>query len=518
MPITGPNLDKPVRLAELLQFGLENKADTEALISAAKRVTWRALDETSDRLAGNYLALGLKPGDRLACLMPNRVDLAIHYLACFKAGLVVTPLNYRYMAPEIDHALGVSEATALLAHDERAEDLAKSELVSSLPLGVISYSDDGIAAGRSFAELTTATPPSLPAPPDDSAPAVIFFTSGSTGKPKGVTLSRETLGWQLACMWKSYELTAADTMLPACSLSHTVGLLCTFSALASGARVAEARSLEPGDELAFIGAERPTVLVMLPAALFSLVRAPGATHADFASLRICGCGGDKVSPQLDQAFTELVGFPIVEGYGMSEIGLALFNNPSRGYRFNSLGQVCPGFTAALRDDAGREVAAGEEGRLWVKSPQNMIGYWNRPDATADTIQDGWLDTGDVLRRDEDGFFWFCGRKKQIIVHDGSNICPQEVEGALLEHPIVAEAGVVGIHDLIHGEDVRAYVTLIKGAEPPHESELIAFARQRVGYKAPEEIVFLDEMPLNATGKVDRVTLKRRAAQDHAKIG
>jgi acyl-CoA synthetase (AMP-forming)/AMP-acid ligase II len=140
----------------------------------------------------------------------------------------------------------------------------------------------------------------------------------------------------------------------------------------------------------------------------------------------------------------------------------------------------------------------------------MIGYWENPKATQETIVDGWLDTGDMMRVDADGYLWFCGRKKQIIIHDGSNICPQEVEEALTEHPSVAEAGVIGVHDLVHGENVRAYVTLREGTPTPTGSDLICFARKRVGYKAPEEIVFLAEMPFNATGKVDRVTLLRMA--------
>jgi long-chain acyl-CoA synthetase len=142
----------------------------------------------------------------------------------------------------------------------------------------------------------------------------------------------------------------------------------------------------------------------------------------------------------------------------------------------------------------------------------MVGYWNRLDATEETIKDGWLDTGDVMKADQDGYLWFCGRKKQIIIHDGSNICPQEVEEALLEHDAVASAGVVGIHDLVHGENVRAYITLKESAARPTSQELIRFARARVGYKAPEEIVVLDAMPLNATGKVDRVSLKRMAEE------
>jgi long-chain acyl-CoA synthetase len=150
----------------------------------------------------------------------------------------------------------------------------------------------------------------------------------------------------------------------------------------------------------------------------------------------------------------------------------------------------------------------------MKTRARMTGYWNDPDATAAVVKDDWLLSGDIMRIDTDGFVWFCGRKKQIIVHDGSNIFPQEVEDALLEHPAVENAGVVGVHDLMHGENVRAYVSIRDGVARPKMQELIDFARERVGYKAPEEIEFLDEIPLNPTGKVDRVSLKARASASH----
>ena len=178
----------------------------------------------------------------------------------------------------------------------------------------------------------------------------------------------------------------------------------------------------------------------------------------------------------------------------------------------------PGYTASVRDDTGAELPPDQEGRLWIKSPSNTIGYWGNDEATRATIRDGWLDTGDVMKIDTDGYLWFRGRKKQIIVHDGSNICPQEVEEALLEHPTVESAGVVGIHDLVHGENVRAYVTFKEEAAPPTSQDLVRFARERIGYKAPDEIVVLTKMPLNPTGKVDRATLKRVAEEQHGHAG
>jgi acyl-CoA synthetase (AMP-forming)/AMP-acid ligase II len=172
--------------------------------------------------------------------------------------------------------------------------------------------------------------------------------------------------------------------------------------------------------------------------------------------------------------------------------------------------LAPGFNASIRNDDGTEPGTGTPGRLWIQSPSNMIGYWNRPDATAETIVDGWLDTGDLVDADAQNYLWFRGRKKQIIIHDGSNICPQEVEDSLLEHPAVALACVIGIHDLVHGENVRAYVTFRPDVTRPTTTELIQFSRARVGYKAPDEIVVLDEMPTNAVGKVDRAALKQLA--------
>ena len=196
---------------------------------------------------------------------------------------------------------------------------------------------------------------------------------------------------------------------------------------------------------------------------------------------------------------------------MTECGMTTMMPISDVEKPGSAGMAVGGFAYSIRDSSGGEVAPGKDGVLWVKSPTVTIGYWNNPAATAEAIQDGWLNTGDVMSVDRDGYFWFRGRKKQIIVHDDSNISPQEVEESLLAHDAVAGAGVVGVHDLVHGENVWAFVAFKDGAERPSNDELIRFSKARVGYKAPEVIVTLDKIPLNATGKVDRAGLKEMAA-------
>src|SRR6266536_1068633 len=467
----GRALEGPVSPCGLLRAGLDADPDGLALISADTRWTWRTLDDLSDRLAVSLLRLGLNRGDRVASLMPNRPALIAHYLACFKAGLVATPLNYRYMAPEIDHALAVSEARALLAHVERE------------------------------------APSSPPPPPSPAAPAVIFFTSGSTGRPKGVTHTHQTLGWMFATAAAGLELSPGDLLLAGSSLSHVGAFYLSFATLSVGAGVIVARTIDGDELLPLLREDRPTVLSMLPSALFALTRDHGARRDDFASLRLCRGAGDTVSAALEREFTALSGFVIDEAYGLTEAGMVTVSPPLGRIKVGSVGQVVPAVSLSIRNDDGQELPVDSEGRLWIKTPAATVGYWDDPGATEAAFSNGWLDSGDVMRVDDEGYFSFCGRKKQIIVHDGSNICPQEVEGALLEHPSVASAGVIGIHDLVHGENVRAYVTLTEGTERPASQELIQFARARVGYKAPEEIVVLDEMPLTATGKVDRTTLK-----------
>jgi acyl-coenzyme A synthetase/AMP-(fatty) acid ligase len=401
---------------------------------------------------------------------------------------------------------------------ERAEDVAESKLAGEVELGTIAY-DDGDGSGaegewaQGFAGLLEHDPkPEEPSPGPDE-PAAIFFTSGSTGPAKGVTHTRESLRWMIASAATAFELDAADVFLPGSSMSHIGSFLWALSMLSVGGRVVVARTFDSHELLPLLREHQPTVLAMIPAALLALVRDHDLQPEDFASLRVCRCGSGKVSSELLHEFAAAAGFPIVEGYGMTEVGLATLNPPSGVVKQGSIGRPISGFSIALRGEEGEPVGAEAVGRIFIRTPASMAGYWDAPEATAEVLREGWIDSGDLGRADEDGYLWFFGRKKQVIVHDGSNISPYEVEGALVDHPAVDLAGAVGVHDEVHGENVRAYVTLREGAERPSAADLIVHCRERIGYKAPEEILFLDEMPLNPTGKIDRTGLKRMA-EDH----
>ena len=501
---------EPTRLSQLLKVGLQLKPDDPAFISSEGRWTWRDLDRASGNYAANLLALGIAPGDRVASLMPNCGATVIHYLACLKSGIVTTPLNYRYTAQEIDHALEVSGATALLVHAERDAEIADSKLVRSMPMGVIGYGNNPNHR-LSFAALLEQPPcnADLPAPaPAD--PAFILFTSGSTGAAKGVTHSFSSMGWIIASLVQSCAATSKDIVLLACSMAHIGALMDTFMGLAVGAQVVNPRSFDGRELLRQMREHRPTMVAMLPAMLFGLTRNPDARREDFASLRLCIAGGDKVPAELEREFSSLTGLSINETYAMSENGTSTVQPLGGPYKIGSVGRPVAPYEVSIRDESGNELPVGMAGRFWIKSPCTMIGYWNSPDSTKVVFNDGWLDTGDVMKLDEDGYLWFCGRRKQVIIHDGSNITPQEVEDALLSHPALATAGVVGVPDLVHGENAHAFVTFKEGAVRLDPDELISFARLRVGYKAPKSIFVLDQIPLNPSGKVDRALLKKMA--------
>src|SRR3954452_22879958 len=219
------------------------------------------------------------------------------------------------------------------------------------------------------------------------------------------------------------ELSAHDRLLAGSSLSHLGAFYVSFAALSVGAALLVARSSDGDELLPLLREDRPTVLSMLPSALFALTRDHGARHDDFASLRLCRAAGDTVTAELEREFTALTGLVIDEAYGMTEVGLATVNPPSGRIKLGSVGQVVPAVSLSIRNDDGDELPAGSEGRLWIKTPAATPGYWDDRGATEAAFRNGWLDSGDVMRVDEEGYFFFCGRTKQIIVHDGSNISP-----------------------------------------------------------------------------------------------
>jgi long-chain acyl-CoA synthetase len=509
-----PEAGRPERLS--LSNLLRPTSDAQPLrpaLHGPQVWTYSRLDAEAARLAGAWLARGLDRGDRVAMLLPNRPEALIVYLACFKAGLAAVPLDYRYQPPQINYVLRHSGSRMLISHAERLDDVAACEEARHLEVAVVG-DDDARPGAPPLAHGPT--PPggdleSAAFRPDDVA--IIFYTSGTTGRPKGVTLTRASLIAGTTKFLARVSLAASDVALVSAPVNRPFALRTqVLPTLLAGGGVFLLERFTPADYLAALRQSPPkTFLALIPSALHQVLHHPDVRREDFASVRLCVSGGDRVPRDLHHAFQRLTGQELSEQCGMTETGMYAMTPPFGRKKPGSIGLPFYGVQVCLVDARGNDVRAGEVGEVIVHSPLMMDGYWNDSAQTRKALRDGWCRTGDLARFDEDGYLWFVGRRKNIIVHDGANVSPAEVEDALLAHPAVAQACVVGVTDPVHGQNVHAFVTLHPAANPPTAEELRRFAEKGLSRPmVPEQIHIVTELARTGAGKIDRDRLQWQA--------
>jgi long-chain acyl-CoA synthetase len=499
-------------LADSIRQARARHPDKQALIVGERSWTYQQFDEITDRIGASLLRRGIRPGDRVALHFPNGPEIVFGYYACFKIGAVAVPLNIRLKGPEIEYILKHSGARLVIGESDLVSEIAGARAdLTTVEEYVLAGDASAFPGARPFADLlqrpaTGVTFPTV----DDDAVAVILYTSGTTARPKGVTHTHATLGHQAASMVECGDVRPEDTLAIATPLCHASGFTChLLPAMHVGATALIIPRPDLEQVLRALARHRATWFLGLPVLCNNLVHSPGAASYDLSALRVVLAGGDGVSPELQRRFHESFGVEIAEVWGMTEIVPGCVNPISGRYKVGSIGLPAPGVRVRLVNDAGRDVLPGEVGEILVKSDGVTIGYWEDPESTAAALQVGWLRTGDLARQDEDGYYWFVGRKKQIIIRGGSNISPLEVEEAISQHLAVKEAGVIGVPDATWGEIVQAYVALKEG-EQASETELQWFLRDRIAaYKIPEAIHFLPELPKGLTGKIDRRALRDR---------
>ena len=418
------------------------------------------------------------------------------------------PINTRLKGREIRYILCHSEATGYIGHPSFYPELI--ELRKELPQLRRCFVTGDLPFGDGDAPFNGLLQP-LPRPVSLSEiaagdTAVIIYTSGTTARPKGVTHSHATI-LEIVHATRGLELDENQITVATSSMAHMLGFAMTFlGALLNGATVVLLPEIEPHAVLQAFEQHRCTHMLGLPTFFQAVAQAQSAAPRDVSSARYFFCGGAKVSASLQDAFERVMGRGVCEAYGSTETVPVSYNRTGRA-RVGSIGQAADCVRIRLLDHAGREVAPRQVGEICVQSPTLMTGYWRDEEATAAAIRNGWFHTGDLARCDAEGYYWFVGRTKQIIIRGGSNISPQEIESALLEHPMVVEAAVIGRPDRVWGEVVVAYVVVGKG-QCPLKEELIQFAGARLAaFKTPVDIVFRDSLPKNATGKLDRRLLR-----------
>ena len=484
-------------LASLLRNAAAYLPNKPALHFQERVLSYAELDVEAHRFARELIACGVQPGDRIALHMPNGAELAVGYFACFLAGAIAVPINARIKAPEIQYVLEQSGSSMYVGQSKLAEGLEeiRSRLSDVRHFLLLDHLQFDVRCDP----LTEITLPSVQ--PQD--PAVILYTSASTARPKGAVHSHRSF----LNAARGLTITCDDVIMIVVSMAHSVGLAMLLASVAAGATSVVVSQFEAGPVLDAIARYRGTYMLGMPVMYRALTVAQQARPRDVSSMKHWIASGDTIPPALQRDFVRHCGRPLQEIFGTTETGVIAANwNPGPNH-VGSFGRAAPGVEIALTDDNGDPVPFGLDGEMIVRSAANMIGYWSDQVATAAALIDGWFHTGDFAYQDPDGYLWFRGRKKEIIVRGGANVSPQEVESVLYQHDAVREVGVVGVSDVIWGERVVAFVDRRPGRAVTAD-ELIAFMAKRLAaYKMPDEVVFLADLPKNATGKVDRRALR-----------
>jgi long-chain acyl-CoA synthetase len=487
----------PASLAQLLTDTASKHGERPALKLDDNVVTYEMLNEGAARVAGLLKERGLKPGDRVGIMLPNVPYFGAAYYGVLRAGGVVVPMNVLLKQREVSFYLSDSGAEQLFVwHDlaASAEQGAREAGAEVIPVKPGEFEQLLAGAPREPEDVER----------DGSDTAVILYTSGTTGTPKGAELTHSNMLEN--CRYGGAELvhvSEQDVIFGALPLFHSFGQTCCLNTgVRAGACLTMIPRFEPGKALEIIQRDKVTLFDGVPTMYHAMLNYPERGQYDVSCLRTCVSGGSAMPVQVMRGFEDSFGCVVLEGYGLSETSpVASFNHPERQRKPGSIGTPIRGVEMKVVDDEGNELPIGEVGEIVIRGHNVMKGYWNRPDATAEVLEDGWLRTGDMARMDEDGYFFIVDRKKDMIIRGGFNVYPREIEEVLYEHPAVLEAAVIGVPDEAMGEEVGAAVVLRPGTDASAE-DIRVFVKDRLAaYKYPRRVWFTDELPKGSTGKI-----------------
>jgi len=483
-------------LATFLTETASRHGDRTAMKLDDVEVPYSGLDAASARVAGLLAERGVGPGDRVGLMLPNVPYFPMTYYGILRLGGVVVPMNPLLKGREVAFFLENPEAKVLFAWHDFAEAAEAGAEQTGADLILVK-------PGEIEQLVADADPRDEVVERDGDDTAVILYTSGTTGKPKGAELTHANLGMNVKVASSLFEYSEDDVILGCLPLFHSFGQTCALNcAVRVGASLTMLPRFEPAKALEIVQRDKVTVFLGVPTMYSAMLNCERREDYDVSSLKLCGSGGAAMPGEVQRGFEEAFGAKVLEGYGLSETSpVASFNHPDRERKTGSIGTPIEGVEMKAVDEDGNEVAQGEVGEIVIKGHNVMKGYWNQPDATKESIKDGWFYTGDMGKVDEDGYFFIVDRKKELIIRGGYNVYPREIEEVLYEHPAVAEAAVVGVpHDDL-GEEVGAAVVLKPGEELDADA-VREFVKENVAaYKYPRRIWFCDELPKGPTGKI-----------------
>jgi long-chain acyl-CoA synthetase len=508
-----------LNLSILLEDSARNHPERTAVVLGETRLTYAQVNAAANQVAGMLVARGIRPGDKVALSCPNLPYFPIVYYGILKAGAVVVPLNVLLKGREIGYHLNDSQARAYLCFQGTAD----------LPMGTEGYAGFGQADGCEHFFLITADP-AAPSPiegaetmgqalagqppvfetvlAEETDPAVILYTSGTTGQAKGAELSHSNLILNaLTCNRLFGSAPATDTHLLVLPLFHSFGSTVNMNAgFATAATLVLLPRFDAAAAVKLLESENVTFFAGVPTMYWGLLNAlsDGVDVQRIAeNMRVAVAGGSSLPVEIIHQVKQRFGVQILEGYGLSETSpVATFSDPRREPRPGSIGIPIWGVEVKLIDPEWNSIEGADEiGEIAIRGHNIMRGYYNRPEATAEVMRDGWFRSGDLGRRDKDGFYYIVDRAKDMIIRGGFNVYPREIEEVLMTHEAVSLAAVIGVPHEQHGEEIKAYVIRSEGATAT-EDELIAWSREQMAsYKYPRIVAFVDSLPMTATGKL-----------------
>ena len=513
-----------LNLASLLEDSARRHPSRDAVVLGDARLDYASLDAFANKVANLLVSRGIKAGDKVAISCPNVPYFPAVYYGILKAGAVVVPLNVLLKGREVAYHLGDSDAKAYFCFEGTAE----------LPMGTEGWAGFNDAENCTSFFLVT-TDPSAASPVEGAETlgaaladqpatfdtvgteatdsAVILYTSGTTGQPKGAELSHANLALNALTCHRQFGVVDHDVHLVTLPLFHSFGSTVQMNAgLAVGATLVLLPRFDARQAVALLQEENVTFFAGVPTMYWGLL---GALEGDVdvdriaANLRVAVSGGAALPVEIIKQFKDQFHVQILEGYGLSETSpLATFADAARDPRPGSIGVPVWGVECKLVDEDWNDVAGTDAvGEIAIKGHNIMKGYYNRPEATAEVMKDGWFRTGDLARRDEDGFYYIVDRAKDMIIRGGFNVYPREVEEVLMTHPDVSLAAVIGVPHESHGEEIKAFVILNEGATTTGD-DLVAWAKEQMAaYKYPRIVEFVPSLPMTSTGKI----LKRELA-------
>ncbi|MEH3032464.1 MAG: long-chain fatty acid--CoA ligase [Aeromicrobium erythreum] len=514
-------------LAQLLEQTTEQFPDRTAIVFGDTRLFYPQVNGAANQVANLLVSRGIQPGDKVALSCPNLPYFTIIYYGILKAGATVVPLNVLLRGREVAYHLADSDAKAYFAFEGTAD----------LPIGEAAW--EGFQATESCDEfflikLDSAAPAPLEGPEhyaplvaeqpptfdtvdvDDDETAVILYTSGTTGQPKGAELRHRNMRDNALAGESLFGADAQnpDTYLCVLPLFHSFGQTCIQNgAIAFGGTIVMLPRFEAEAALGLMLREKVTYFAGVPTMYWGLLNAltdDVDVETLAANLRVAAAGGSALPVEVHRKFKERFGVTILEGYGLSETSpVASFSPYGEEPRVGSIGRPIPGVEMKLIDsewndvpDEVQEDGKTAVGEIAIKGHNVMKGYYDRPEATAEAIRDGWFRSGDLGRKDADGFYYIVDRSKDMIIRGGFNVYPRELEEVLMTHPAVSLVAVIGIPHESHGEEIKAVVVKEKDHDDVTEADLVAWGKEQfAAYKYPRVVEFRDELPMTSTGKI-----------------